>query len=450
MEQHMPELHAGLTRRQFSTGLAALATTSAIANPAIAQTRPKVVIIGGGPGGATVAGTLIKANPNLSITIIEPNRRYTSCFFSNHYIAGLRPLASLTHDYDGLRRLGVNVAPTRATGIDLAKKMVTLATGQALPFDRLVVAPGIDFKFGAIEGYDADASIVMPHAWHGVWQLKRLHTLINTMPDGGLVLIAPPKNPYRCPPGPYERACAIANYLKTRKPKSKLIIVDPKLSYSKQPVFEEAYNKYYKDIIEVHLTNDIDDMSIARVEPKTGLVVTKSGQTYKAAVANIIPDQRAGEIAVSAGLAEGDWCPVDVATLKSTKSESVYVLGDSAAMAEMPKSAFSAHNQAKFLATSLLAELNGAAAPSPHFRNTCWSLLALDDSVKIGADYAPGETNGKRRLAPSDAFVSKRDEKPDLRKANYLESLAWYDTLTADVFAKADPTAQTHKPHSKG
>jgi len=428
--------HDAMNRRQFGAGLAAASVS--LAQPALAQGTANIVIIGGGPGGATVAGSLLRADPNLKVTIVEPNKLYTSCFFSNHYIGGFRTIASLTHSYDGLRRLGAKIASDRATNVDQGKKIVRLEDGRELAYDVLVVAPGIDFKFGTIEGYDEKASLRMPHAWRGGWQSQALRGRLEAMPDGGLVVIAPPRNPYRCPPGPYERACVIANYLKTKKPKSKLVILDPKMSFSKQPVFEEAFQKYYNGIIELHLTNDIDDMSIVKVDAVSGEVVTRSGERYTAAVANIIPDQRAGDIARVAGLTEGDWCPVQLETFKSTKAEAIYVLGDAAISAEMPKSAFTANNQAKSVARSILADLKGEALSAARYRNTCWSLLAPGDSVKIGADYAPGENKGKRVLVPSGAFVSQPGEKPELRREVYEESLAWYDTLVADVFAK-DP-----------
>jgi NADPH-dependent 2,4-dienoyl-CoA reductase/sulfur reductase-like enzyme len=422
-----------IDRRQFGLGMAAVGA-SLVAAPALAESRAKVVVIGGGPGGATVAGTLKLANAKLDVTLIEPQRYYTTCFLSNFYLGGLRTRASLTQSYEGLAAAGIRVIRDRAAGIDLAKKSVRLADGGEIAYDRLVVAPGIGFKYNSIQGYSEEAAQIMPTAWSGGAQLKLLRQKLLDMDDGGLVVIAPPRNPYRCPPGPYERACAIAHYLKTAKPKSKLVILDPKMAFSKQPVFQEAFEKYYKDIIELHLTNDIDDMSLARVDPKTGEVVTKAGAKFKAAVANIIPDQHAGDFAIQAGLADGDWCQIHPENFKSVKSDAVYVLGDSAAAAEMPKSAFSANNQAKVVAADILADLARLTHPQARYRNTCWSLLSPGDSVKIGADYAPGDIKGKHVLVPSNAFVSQPGESAVLRKEVYDESLAWYDTLVASVF----------------
>lgn len=427
-----------IDRRQLAQGLAALSLgVLACPEQLRAARRSRVAIIGGGPGGATVAVTLKRAAPDIDVTLIEPQRRYTSCFYSNHFIGGFLGFNHITHGYAGLTALGIRVVHERAAAIDAAKREVRLAHGAKVGFDRLVVAPGIGLKFGAIEGYTEAASYFMPHAWTGGRQTRLLRERLDDMENGGLVVIAAPRNPYRCPPGPYERACLIASYLKREKPRSKLIILDPKMAFSKQAVFEEAFARYYKDTIELRLTNDIDDMSVARVSPRTGEVVTRSGETFKAAVANIIPDQTAGAIAREAGLAEGDWCPIAPETFRSTKIEHVYVVGDAAVAQDMPKSAFSASSQARAVAGHILADLTGAERPAAAYRNTCWSMLAPDDSVKIGADYTPGDLKGKHALVPKGSFISQTGESAALRRETYEESLAWYQTLTDDMFAKS-------------
>ncbi len=224
----------------------------------------------------------------------------------------------------------------------------------------------------------------------------------------------------------------IAHYIKTKKPKSKLVIFDPKKAFSKQPVFTEAFKNHYKSIIELNLTTEIDDFSVVSVNPRTKEIVTKAGKKLKADVANIIPQQRAGEIAAKAGCTEGDWCPINPENFASRKVKDVYVLGDASIAAEMPKSAFSANSQAKVVASDILAELAKKEKFPPRYRNTCWSLLAPDDDVKIGANYAPKD--GK--LDPSGSFVSQPGEAQDVRKQNYQESIAWYANITADMFAK--------------
>ena len=423
---------AGINRRELGAGFAAATATLPLGSFAIAQARPRIVVIGGGPGGATVASTLARAAGNLDITLIEAERAYTTCFFSNLTLGGFRSRDSIRHGYDGVSRLGVKVVHERASAIDTTARTVRTDGGATFAYDRLVVAPGIAFKFGAIEGLTPAVSAQeMPHAYSGATQIDVLARQLDAMRDGGTVVIAPPRNPYRCPPGPYERACLIAHYLKTRKPKSKLVIIDPKNAFSKQELFVEAFKRYYDGIVELNLTNEIDDYALAKVDAKAMTLTTKAGETYTADLANVIPDQRAGEIAIAAGLADGDWCPVDPETFRSRKAQDVYVLGDAAVATEMPKSAYAANSQAKVVAGDILAVLAGKPKSSPAFRNTCWSMLAPDDSVKLGADYVPKSG----RLEAAAPFISKAGEGAAQRLANYEESTGWYATIVEDVFA---------------
>jgi sulfide dehydrogenase [flavocytochrome c] flavoprotein subunit len=441
-----------INRREFTrliagAGIAALSPVllrSAVIGKTVSKTSARVVVIGGGAGGASVAAILKRGAPHISVTVIEPHKIYTTCFNSNHYFGGFRTLASLQHSYDGLRKLGIDVVSDLASDIDTTKRIVKLAGGKELAYDRLVISPGIDFKFDAIAGYSAQvATESMPHAWKAGPQTLMLKKQLEAMDDGGVVIMAVPNNPYRCPPGPYERACMIAHFLKTKKPKSKLVILDAKKTFSKQPAFEEAFAKYYGGIIDLNLTNEIDDFRVVRVDPSTREVVTQSGTKMKGAVVNIIPPQRAGDIAAKAGCVEGDWCPVTPANFASAKVKDVYVVGDSAIAAEMPKSAFSANSQAKGAAADILADLAGAERVPAHYRNTCWSLIAADDSIKIGANYKPGEKDGKAFLEPTEPFVSQKGETADVRLKNYDESLAWYHAIIADAFN--DDTALVHK-----
>jgi NADPH-dependent 2,4-dienoyl-CoA reductase/sulfur reductase-like enzyme len=427
-----------INRREFTQlagGWALVAAAPAfLTKAALAKGGGKVVVVGGGAGGATVARILKSEAPQLEVTVVETQPIYTTCFNSNHYFGGFRTFASLQHSYDGLRKLGITVATDWASDIDTAKKTVTLKGGTTLPYDRLVLSPGIDFKYEAIAGYSPQAAEILPHAWKAGVQTELLMRQLEAPPEGGVVIMTVPGNPYRCPPGPYERACMIAHFLKTKKPKAKLVIFDAKKTFSKQPAFEEAFAKYYDGVLELNLTNEIDDFQVVRVDAATKEVVTKSGATLKGDVVNVIPPQKAGEIAVKAGCAEGDWCPVKLDTFASAKVKDVYVLGDSAISAEMPKSAFSANSQAKVVAADILAELAGAEHFPPRLRNTCWSLIAADDSIKIGANYAPAEKDGKAFLAPSEPFVSQKGESAEERKKNYAEGLAWYHAIIADAF----------------
>jgi sulfide dehydrogenase [flavocytochrome c] flavoprotein subunit len=434
---------SGISRRDFGklTGAAgvSIAASSALAPIAYAQAKSKVVVVGGGAGGATVARYIKRDAPNVDVTLIEANPRYSSSFFSNLYIGGFRSLESLDHGYSGLRKLGIKLVHDIATDVDAVKKVVRTQGGTNFFYDRLVLSPGIDIKYESIPGYSRETAALFPHAYNtdGA-QKKVLKRQLEAMPDGGVVLMVTPSNPFRCPPGPYERACMIAHYLKAKKPRSKLVILDPKKAFSKQAVFTEAFDKYYKDILELNLTTDIDDFSVIRLDGKAKEIETKAGRKVKFDVANIIPQQRAGEIALRAGCAEGDWCPINPENFSSKKVKDVYVLGDASIAAEMPKSAFSANSQAKVVAADILTELANKEKFPARYRNTCWSLLAPDDDIKIGASYAPKD--GK--LDPSAPFVSQRGEEAGLRKQNYAESVGWYESITAAMFANAPPTEQ--------
>lgn len=437
-----------IDRREFGRlfGGAALAAASPalIGAPALAKGGARVVIVGGGAGGGTVARILKAEAPQLDVTVVEQRPIYTSCFNSNHFFGGFRTFASLQHSYDGLRKLGIDVITDTATGIDAGKKSVSLAGGTTLTYDRLVLSPGIDFKYGAIEGYSAEAAEIMPHAWKAGPQTLLLMKQLEAMDDGGVVIMTVPANPYRCPPGPYERACMIAHFLKTHKPKSKLVIFDAKPTFSKQGAFEEAFEKYYAGIIDLNLTNEIDDFRVVRVDPKAMEVETASGTRLKGAVVNVIPVQTAGDIATEAGCADpGGWCPIRPENFSSAKVDGIYVIGDAAIAVEMPKSAYTANSQGKVVAADILAALVGGEPAVARYRNTCWSLLAADDSIKIGADYTPGEKDGKPILVPNGPFVSQKGESAEVRRKNYAEGLAWYHAIIADAFN--DHTALTHK-----
>ena len=440
---------AQVTRRDFGKWLggagAGLVTASSITSFAIAQgaKAAKVVIVGGGAGGATVAQQLKTGDPSLDITLIEANRTYSSSFFSNLYIGGFRSFASLNHNYAGLAARGIKVVYARAASVDPVKKVVVMVGGASIPYDRLVLSPGIQVKHDSIPGYSKELSNRFPHAYEtsgpGKQQLMRA---LAAMPDGGTFAMIMPHNPYRCPPGPYERACMIAHYLKTKKPKSKLVIVDPKKAYSKQPVFAEAFEKYYKANVEMNLSTDIDDFAVAKFDGAKQEITTKAGKVVKFAAANVIPQQAAGEIAFKAGVTSGDWVPVNSENFASKAQAEIYVIGDAAVAAEMPKSAFSANSQAKVVAADILADLSKKEKFPARYRNTCWSLVAPDDCIKIGANYAPKD--GK--LDPSGGFVSQKGEDAALRKQNFAESVGWYDGIIADMFAKpgaAPATAPT-------
>ena len=423
------------SRRKFTKFLGAsgaIAASSSLFGPlAYAQGKGRVVVVGGGAGGATVAHLLKRSAPNLEVTLVEANPQYTSCFFSNLFLGGFRSFESITHGYDGLTKLGVKVIHDFATDVDADKKTVSLQSGDTLPYDKLVLSPGIDFKYNSIEGYSAETAATMPHAWKAGEQTKILKSQLEAMEPGGTVVMAAPPNPFRCPPGPYERACMIAHHLKNKKPGSRLVIFDPKPKFSKMALFQEGWQSHYSDIVE-WVPPDMTDGGVKRVDPKTMTVYTGDGKATKAAVANIIPAQKAGAIAEKAGCVKDDWCPINSADFSSVLVKDVYVLGDASVAAAMPKSAFSANNQAKSVTNAVLAALAAKKKFPARYRNTCWSLISPDNGVKVGASYKPG----KKNVEATETFISKTGEDLTLRTATFKESLGWYDAITTEMFAK--------------
>ncbi|HEU0058362.1 MAG TPA: NAD(P)/FAD-dependent oxidoreductase [Hyphomicrobiaceae bacterium] len=435
-----------ISRRGFARVLgragAGALSLGALAPFATAQRAPRVVIVGGGAGGATVAHYVKAAAAELDVTLIESRQIYSSSFFSNLYLGGLRPLESFNHSYVALQRLGVKVVHDLAIDVDSARKTVKTRGGRTYGYERLVLAPGIAIQYDSLPGYSHEVARALPHAYTtnpaGTRNLK--HQL-QAMRDGGTVLIAAPNDPYRCPPAPYERACMIAHYLKTKKPKSKLVILDAKRTFAKQELFVEAFERHYKNIVELNLSTEIDDFSLSSVDAKSKEVRTRANKRVRFDVANIIPAQRAGDIAGRAGCTDRDWCPIDPATCASSTVKDVYVLGDAAVAADMPKSAYSANSQAKVVAGDILAHLVGKGEGPSHYSNTCWSLLAPEDGVKLGADYVP--KGGK--LVAEGAFSSAPGESAELRRQTYLESVDWYERITTDMFARVQRGAEANK-----
>ena len=420
-----------LTRRNFT----ALAGASFVAAPlfaprAFGQTKQKLVVIGGGPGGGTVARQVNKeAAGAIEVTLIEPQRQFTTCFFSNLCVGGFRSLESITHDYGKVAREGVRVVNEWASAIDRERKTVRLVDGRRLPYDRLVVAPGIDLKYESVPGYSEAAAEAMPHAWKAGAQTQLLTKRLDALVDGDLVVMIAPPNPYRCPPGPYERVSMFAHVLKRKGHKrSTIIVVDPKPAFSKQALFMEGWEKHYPGMIQWH--DPKMHGGIKGVDPRTNEVMTDLA-THKAALVNVIPAQMAGRIARDAGLAnETGFCPIDPGSMKSRMDANVFVLGDACIPGDMPKSAFSANSQAKVAAMVIRGELTGSRTFPARYANTCWSLIAPDDDVKVGGTYEPGE--GK--ITQASTFVSQKNEAADIRKQNYQESLDWYGGIVADVF----------------
>jgi sulfide dehydrogenase [flavocytochrome c] flavoprotein subunit len=417
------------TRRKFGCFAGATCLAALVPRVARSQVAARVVVIGGGVGGATVAKYLAASATMIEVTLIEPKPRYTTCFFSNLYLAGLRSLESLTHGYETLaQRYGVNVVHDSVTAIDPVGKTVALEGGTKLPYDRVVLAPGIAFKYGTIEGYDETATQVMPHAWTAGPQTKLLRQQLESMEDGGVFVLVAPPDPFRCPPAPYERASLIAYYFKQYKPRAKILILDAKDSFFEQDVFQDSWNRHYPGMIE-WLPGQFTG-GIQAVDVKSRLVKT-AGDTFKADVANVIPAQEAGQLAQEAGLADqSGWCPIDPMTFESKLQPGIHVIGDAAKAGNMAKSAFASNSQAKVCAFAILAALTGSERFAPHLFNTCFTFLASDDAVTSVISYrAEPET-----IRISDIFISKVGENAETRRKAVREADGWYAAFTHDVF----------------
>ncbi|MGI9485778.1 MAG: FCSD flavin-binding domain-containing protein [Geminicoccaceae bacterium] len=418
-----------LTRRRFGLGVAA--GTTLLAAPAIlrAQSAGRVVVIGGGAGGGTVAKYVKKDAPDLDVTLIEANAQYTTCFYSNLYVGGIRDFDSITHSYDGLAGHGVNVVNALASGVDAAAKTVTLEDGSVVEYDKLVLAPGIDFKWEAIEGYDEAAAEIMPHAYKAGPQTQLLKEKVDGMAEGGTFVMVAPPNPFRCPPGPYERVCMIAKRFKESNPSAKILILDAKEKHSKQALFQEAWSNYYDGMIE-WVPGDFGG-KVTAVDAADMTITTEDGEAYKADAANVIPAQKAGMIAQAVGATDDSgWCPIDPHTMASTVVDDVYVVGDASIAGDMPKSGFSANSQAKVCAMAVRHALTGSDLFPARFRNTCWSTVAEADTMKVGASYEATD----EKIAKTEGFISEVGESADLRLQTREEADGWYDSITADIF----------------
>jgi NADPH-dependent 2,4-dienoyl-CoA reductase/sulfur reductase-like enzyme len=417
-----------LTRRTF-LGLAGAVALAP--GPARAQAAgPRVVVVGGGFGGASCARALRQLEPKVAVTLVEASPTFTACPFSNAVIGGLRELSAQQFGYARVAADGIALVQTMATGVDVAAKTVTLADGTRLPYDRLVLAPGIDIRWGALPGYDEAAAAVMPHAWKAGEQTLLLRRQLEAMDDGGLVVISAPGNPFRCPPGPYERASLIAHFLKTRKPRSKLLLLDAKDAFSKQRLFQAAWAELYPGLLEwVPLSKG---GAVTSVDPATLTLTTDFGK-HRAKVANVIPPQKAGRIAEVAGVTDrSGWCPIDPVTFESKLQPGIHVIGDAAIAGAMPKSAFAANSQAKSCAAAVATLLTGGTPAMPKLINTCYSLVAPDYGISVAGVYTP--TNGQLADVPGAGGLSPATAPRGARQTEAVLAEAWFRTITTEVF----------------
>jgi sulfide dehydrogenase [flavocytochrome c] flavoprotein chain len=418
-----------LTRRQIVAGIAA--TTATLAHPYVAraQASARVVVVGGGFGGASCARALRKADPKLDVALIEPSAIFTSCPLSNEVIAGLRDIAAQQFTYEKIAADGVRVIAQAASAIDPRARTVKLADGSTLAYDRLVLSAGIDLDFEAVQGYDEAAAEQMPHGYKAGPQTLLLKRQIEAMDDGGVVAIAVPANPMRCPPAPYERASLIAHYLKTNKPRSKVLILDAKDEFSQQRLFERAWTELYGGLIErVPLSQG---GRVTEVNASDRTIVTEFGN-YNPQVANIIPPQKAGRIATIAGATDHTgWCPIDPVTFASKLVPDTHVVGDACLGGGIPKSAAAAQAQGKACAAIISAQLAGKTSERPTLTGVCYNTVAPGYAFSLSGVYQPkgdifGEVEGGG-TSPLDAPRETRAKEADA-------AVAWYKTLTVDAF----------------
>ena len=428
-----------MTRLTLSRRATLLGAAAVLAAPRVrAQAPLRLVIVGGGFGGASAARFARDHFPEVAVTLVERSRTFLTSPYGNLVLGGERRIEEISFTYEGLARRGVQVVYDSATAIDAQGKTVRLASGAAVAFDRLIVSPGIDLRWGAIEGYDEAASARMPHGWlPGHQPVSVLERQLREMPDGGTFIMAIPDNPFRCPPGPYERISMVAHYFKRAKPRAKILALDAKSGFSKQPLFTDAWEELYPGMIEwVPVQND---GKVTRVDPAAMEVITEFGTRHKGAVVNVIPPQSAARIALDAGLAgPSGWCPVRPATLESALVPGVHVIGDAAIAAPMPKSGFIAASHAKHAVASAVALHHGRTPPAPVFFNTCYSHVGAEYAISIAGIY---RADGDRFVeVPNSGGISPRsaamtpERRAEHRRLEAIYADGWYASLTREMF----------------
>lgn len=392
-------------RRNFLLQLAAASTFAAA--PRAFAASPRVVVIGAGFGGATAARCIREWSPDIEVVLIERNRQFVSCPQSNRVLSGVVGLDSLTRGYTQLSgRWGVKLVQAEVAAIDASSRQVRLADGQAIGYDRLIVSPGVDLLYDSFAGLrDASAQERVPHAWKAGPQTLLLRRQLEALPDGGVFALTVPKSPYRCPPGPYERACQVAWYFKTSKPKSKVLILDANDKVqSKEALFTKIWKELYPGIVEYRPNSTLLDVDLATLTAKLEF------EDVKAGVLNVVPPQRAGAPAAQAGLitVNDKWVGVDFLTYESAAARNVHVLGDAIAAAPaMPKSAHMANQHAKVAAAAVIALLHDQAPnPSPIVNNTCYSFVTDKDVIHVASVHRYDPEKKTMVVAPGASGVS--------------------------------------------
>ncbi len=467
-----------VSRRVALGAIPALFAAPTLAQPALGQSaggRPRLLVVGGGFGGASAASFAARAYPWLEVTLVEPKTRFVTCPYGNLVLAGSRRLDDISFGYDGLRARGVRVIHDWAAGIDAAARRVRLRGGATLGYDRLVLAPGIAFRDaaspGGLPGYDAAAQEVFPHAWipgEGA-QTALLRRQLEAMEDGGVVGLAIPDNPFRCPPGPYERISLVASYLQRAKPRSKILAFDAKNAFSKQGLFQDAWAELYPGLIEWVPANR--DGRVVRVDAAAREFESEFGERHRVDVGNVIPPQTAGAIVLEAGLAnEQGWVPVDSLTFESRRAPHIHVVGDATVAPPMPKSGYVANSTAKqavasaaapgvhvvgdatvappmpksgYVANSTAKQAVASAAallrgeappPAPIYFNTCYSHVGEGYGISVVGVFRPNAERTGFVETPNSGGVSPRGSHPEHRRLEALHADSWYASITHDMF----------------
>jgi NADPH-dependent 2,4-dienoyl-CoA reductase/sulfur reductase-like enzyme len=423
-------------RRQILGGLGAatLVGTTGLGLPRLARgAQGAVVVVGGGFGGATAAKYIKRADPAIEVTLIEPAERFYTCPFSNLFLGGLRDFESIGHSYDELKtRYGVKVVHALAEDVDTAGRTVRLSTGDSVRYDKLLLSPGVDIRWGALEGYDEAAAELAPHAWKAGPQTHLLKAQLEAMADGGTFILVAPANPFRCPPGPYERVAMVANYLKSHKPRSKILLLDAKDQFSKQGLFQQGWQAVYGEMIE--WVGAAADGKVVRVDAANLEVETEFGSRHQAAVLNVVPPQKAGFIAERAGVTnEAGWVPIKPLTFEAAQVEHVHVVGDATIAAPMPKSGFAANTQGKVAAAAIVAALQGREPAAPAWANTCYSMIAPDYGISVAGVYRV--IDGEIKEVAGGVSPMEVDAAFRKREAEY--AIGWYEAICQDSWGTA-------------
>lgn len=431
----MSMTHLSLERRQLLKWIAAgAAVPSSLLTAGCSGTgntkAGHIVVIGGGFGGAAAAKYLKRYQPEFAVTMIEPKKTYVTCPGSNWVIGGEAEMQTITHNYEATKQRGVEVVHDRVASVDTQAKKIQLAGGEALTYDKVIVSPGIDFKWDEIEGASPDIADKTPHAWKAGEQTLLLRDQIQAMPEDGTFIMVAPPNPFRCPPGPYERASMVAHYMSKHKPKAELLILDQKNKFSKQALFMKGWEENYG--ARIQWIAKMDGGEAVGIDADKKVVETTFGN-FEGDVVNYIPPQKAGQLAHDMGLTDDSgFCPVDQKTFASTQVEDVYVIGDASIASPMPKSGHSAASHGKIVAANIALEMAGEPTISAKNVNTCYSLITPDYGISVAAVY--NTVDGRIEEVEAAGGVSKMDASRKERslEANYTRG--WYRSITDEVW----------------